>query len=97
MTKKPNQFLGRKKYLALAIPLLMAAQAQGVEFNMGQIEGSFDSQISMGSSWRVENQDSGITTAASGAPGNSDDGDRNYKNGDAFSQIVKGSHDLQFS
>ncbi|MEH6343480.1 MAG: DUF1302 domain-containing protein [Bermanella sp.] len=93
MTKKPNQFLGRKKYLALAIPLLMAAQAQGVEFNMGQIEGSFDSQISMGSSWRVENQDSVIT----GAQGNSDDGDRNYKNGDAFSQIVKGSHDLQFS
>ncbi len=93
MTKKPNQFLGRKKYLALAIPLLMAAQAQGVEFNMGQIEGSFDSQISMGSSWRVENQGSQIT----GAQGNSDDGDRNYKNGDAFSQIVKGSHDLQFS
>jgi len=93
MTKKPNQFLGRKKYLALAIPLLMAAQAQGVEFNMGQIEGSFDSQISMGSSWRVENQDSVIT----GAQGNSDDGDRNYKNGDAFSQIIKGSHDLQFS
>lgn len=93
MTKKPNQFLGRKKYLALAIPLLMAAQAQGVEFNMGQIEGSFDSQLSMGSSWRVENQGSQIT----GAQGNSDDGDRNYKNGDAFSQIVKGSHDLQFS
>jgi hypothetical protein len=97
MTKKPNQFLGRKKYLALAIPLLMAAQAQGVEFNMGQIEGSFDSQISMGSSWRVENQDSGITTTADGTRGNSDDGDLNYKNGDAFSQIVKGSHDLQFS
>ena len=97
MTKKPNQFLGRKKYLALAIPLLMAAQAQGVEFNMGQIEGSFDSQISMGSSWRVENQDSGITTTADGTQGNSDDGDLNYKNGDAFSQIIKGSHDLQFS
>ena len=93
MTKKPNQFLGRKKYLALAIPLLMAAQAQGVEFNMGQIEGSFDSQITMGSSWRVEDQGEVIT----GAQGNSDDGDRNYKNGDAFSQIVKGSHDLQFS
>ena len=93
MTKKPNQFLGRKKYLALAIPLLMAAQAQGAEFNLGQIEGSFDSQITMGSSWRVEDQGEVIT----GAQGNSDDGDRNYKNGDAFSQIVKGSHDLQFN
>ncbi len=95
--KKNSHFPGRKKYLALAIPLLMAAQAQGVEFNVGQIEGSFDSQISMGSSWRVENQDDGITTSVSGLPSNSDDGDRNYKNGDAFSQIIKGSHDLQFS
>ena len=97
MIKINDQFPGRKKYLTLAIPLLMAAQAQGVEFNMGQIEGSFDSQISIGSSWRVEDQDSGITTSVSGRSSNSDDGDRNYKNGDAFSQIIKGSHDLQFS
>ena len=89
--------LGRKKYLALAIPLLMAAQVQGVEFKMGQIEGSFDSQFTMGSSWRVEGQDSGITSTVEGAVGNSDDGDRNYKKGDAFSQIIKGSHDMQFS
>jgi hypothetical protein len=91
------KLLGRKKYLALAIPLLMAAQAQSIEFNMGQIEGSFDSQFTMGSSWRVEGQDSGITSTVEGASGNSDDGDRNYKKGDAFSQIIKGSHDFQFS
>ncbi len=97
MIKKTNQFPSRKTYLAFAIPLLMAAQAQAVQFNVGQIEGSFDSQITMGSSWRVEGQDDGITTSISGLPSNSDDGDRNYKNGDAFSQIIKGSHDLQIS
>ncbi len=93
---KPNS-LGRKKYLALAIPLLMAAQVQGVEFNLGQIEGSFDSQISMGSSWRVESQDAGLIVNADGQTSNSDDGNKNFKSGDAFSQIFKGSHDLQFS
>jgi len=89
--------LGRKKYLALAIPLLMAAQVQGVEFNMGQIEGNFDTQISMGSSWRVESQDESLIVNADGQVGNSDDGNKNFKSGDAFSQIFKASHDLQFS
>jgi len=89
--------LGRKKYLALAIPLLMAAQVQGVEFKMGQIEGTFDSQISMGSSWRIESQDESLIVNADGVVGNSDDGNKNFKSGDAFSQIFKASHDLQFS
>ncbi len=93
---KPNS-LGRKKILALAIPLLMAAQVQGVEFNYGEIEGSFDTQVSLGSSWRVESQDSNLTVNRDGTVANSDDGNKNFKSGDAFSQIFKASHDLQFS
>jgi len=93
---KPNS-LGRKKILALAIPLLMAAQVQGVEFNYGEIEGSFDTQISLGSSWRVESQDSNLLTNRDGTTANADDGNKNYEKGDAFSQIFKASHDLQFS
>mgnify|MGYP000001358588 FL=1 len=95
MTKN-NKVLGAKKYLALAIPLIMAAQAQGVEFNVGAIEGSFDSQLSLGSSWRVEGQDASLLTNTSGESSNSDDSNNNYNNGDAFSQIFKGNHDLQF-
>ena len=99
LTTKMRKIFGRKKYLAMAIPLLMAAQAQGVEFNLGQIEGSFDSQISIGSSWRVESQSDALLKNADGSDNisNSDDGNRNYKSGDAFSEIFKGSHDLQFS
>jgi len=93
---KPNS-LGRKKILALAIPLLMAAQVQGVEFNYGEIEGSFDTQVSLGSSWRVENQDSNLLVNRDGTTANADDGNKNYEKGDAFSQIFKASHDLQFS
>jgi hypothetical protein len=88
---------GPKKYLAIAIPFLMAAQAQGFEFRMGEIEASFDSQLSVGSSWRVEAQDPNLIADVNGGSGNSDDGNKNYKKGDAFSQIFKGSHDLQFS
>jgi len=84
--------LGRKKVLALAIPLIMAAQAQSFEFYTGGIEGSFDSEISMGSSWRVEAQDEQLL-----ANGNEEDGNANFSEGTAFSQVIKGSHDLQFS
>ncbi len=84
--------LGRKKYLAAMIPLIMAAQAQSFEFYSQGIEGSFDSEISMGSSWRVEAQDKSLLKN-----GNSEDGNANFSEGSAFSQIFKGSHDLQFS
>ncbi len=87
------------KYLALTIPLVLVAQAQGFDFNMGQIKGSIDSQLSVGSSWRVESQDQSLLTQADGSDliSNSDDSNRNYQDGDVFSQIFKGSHDLQFN
>ena len=100
-TKKILRSLGQKKYLAAAIPLIMAAQAQGFEFFMGDLEGSLDSQISMGSSWRMEDQDAdliqGIDASGGTNAANNNDGDKNFDNGDAFSQIFKGSHDLQVS
>ena len=58
--KKHQHSLGCKQALALIIPVIMTAQAQALEFNIGQIEGSFDSQLSMGSSWRVESQDAAL-------------------------------------
>jgi len=101
ISKKAFKAFGRKKYLAAAIPLIMAAQAQGFEFFMGDMEGSLDSQISMGSSWRTEGQDAGLIQGIDSSGGtnaqNNNDGDKNFDSGDAFSQIFKGSHDLQVS
>ncbi len=82
----------KKKYLPLAIPMALATQAQALEFYNGGLEGSFNSQLSLGSSWRVEDQDDFLK-----ASGNNEDGNSNFKNGDAFSQIFKGSHDLRLS
>ncbi|MEH6344297.1 MAG: DUF1302 domain-containing protein [Bermanella sp.] len=95
---KTHPNITKKKYLAVILPLAMAAQVQGFEFFMGEIEGSLDSQLSMGSSWRLEQQDSRLTQGISGTQTlaeNENEGDLNYEKSDIFSNIVKGSHDLQ--
>jgi len=94
MKKNQRSTLGKKKYLAAIIPIIMAMQSQGAEFYLGGIEGSIDSEISLGSSWRVEAQDSKYL---GGANASEDDGDANFSKGDAFSQVFKGSHELQFN
>ncbi len=90
MTTNFLKILGRKKPLTAAIALIMSAQAQGVEFYAAGAEINLDSQISVGSSFRLEKQDSGIIGNL-----NKNDGNSNYQKDDAFSQIFKGSHDLQ--
>ena len=89
-----------------SIGLLLATSAlshsaAAFEFTWGEVEGSFNSQISIGSSWRMEGQDPQLVT-----PGNSpgfglaststgDDGNLNFDDGDAYSLILKGVHDLE--
>lgn len=99
MKKNPNVF-ARKKLLAMAVPMLMFGQAQAVEFEFGEASLTVDTQLSIGSSWRMEKQnDNLIDYVGSGAPdaNTSNDGNLNYKEGDAFSQIFKGSHDFQLN
>ncbi len=82
----------RKKYLAAVIPLIMTVQAQGLDFYSGGFEAKLDTQISMGSSWRVEEAREGVLLDPNG-----DNGNANYQQDDAFSQVFKGSNDLQLS
>ncbi len=99
-SKKALNLLGQKRNLA-ALPLLIAVQAQAYNFYVDGFEGQIDSQISLGSSWRLENQDPEMVkdmefgVAINGANGN--DGNLNVDKGDAFSQVIKGSHDIQIS
>jgi len=99
-SKKVMQTRGRKKFLAAAIPLILAAQAQGVEFNFGEVEMSLDTQLTIGSSWRMEDRDPVLTQGITGSDTfsqNDNDGDNNFDKGDAFSQVFKGTHDFQIS
>ena len=55
--------------------LFHALPAQAVEFGSGDLQGSFDTTISHGLTWRVGERDDGLTGL------NSDDGGRNYGRG----------------
>lgn len=110
--------------IGAAISALTAPSAQAVTFNWGDIEGSFNSTFSYGSSWRVEKRDfdnqvgivnnphNGLDWTGYTAFGNtkylsselfamdgsySSNGDLAnlaWSKGDAFSQVVKGLHEL---
>ena len=100
----------QKKYFKttpIALALIVSghtAAPLAIEFNWGDIEGTFNSQLSAGSSWRVEDADAknlgtgnanakGLTGAVGNTP-TGDDGNLNYDKGDAFTQTIKGIHDL---
>ena len=85
---------------ALSLP------ASAVEFQWGDIEGSFNSQISIGASWRMESQDPRLVTfgnrpdiasnlSVGASTGTADDGNANFDDGDVYSLILKGVHDLE--
>jgi len=87
---------------ALAISAsLLAVPAVAVDFEWGDWEGSFNSQISLGSSWRMSDMEPRLVTPGN-APGfgtastsTADDGNLNFEDGDAYSLILKGIHDIQ--
>ena len=59
-----------------------------------------NSQLSIGSSWRLGDPDPRFIAAVnggSGATGTTDDGNLNFKKHDTFSKIIKGNHSFQLS
>lgn len=88
----------RPQALAAAVALGCCAQAQAVSFNIGEIEGQFDSSLSVGASWGMRDADSklvGTTNGGKGQASTGDDGRLNFKKGATFSKIFKGLHDLE--
>ena len=98
MTKTTRQGFFQPKTLALAVALGTAAPAYAVSFNIGEIEGQFDSSMSIGASWAMDSADMDLVGAANGGTGftqTGDDGRLNFKKGETFSKIFKGVHDLE--
>jgi hypothetical protein len=83
--------------IAICVALGLSNHASAVEFKIGDANAVLNSQISIGSSWRVENPDSALLKDVYGNYGNNDDANNNFKKGDTFSEIVKGVHDLEVS
>ncbi|WP_312197302.1 DUF1302 domain-containing protein [Stutzerimonas chloritidismutans] len=98
MTKTTRQGIFQPKSLALAVALGTAAPAYAVNFNIGEIEGQFDSSMSIGASWSTTDRDMdlvGINNGGTGYTQTGDDGRLNFKKGETFSKIFKGVHDLE--
>ncbi|HEF4760213.1 TPA: DUF1302 domain-containing protein [Pseudomonas putida] len=84
--------------LASTIALSIAGHAQAVSFNIGEIEGQFDSSLSVGASWSTQAPHQGYIGGHNGGSGLSqtgDDGHLNFEEGKTFSKIFKGIHDLE--
>ena len=98
MTKTKQIWRLAKLPLAVSLATTLAAPAFGVTFNIGEIEGQFDSSLSVGASWSVRGADKDLIGANNGGNGlsqTSDDGHLNFKKGETFSKIFKGIHDLE--
>jgi len=98
MTKTTPYWRLAKLPLAVSLASTLAAPAFGVTFNIGEIEGQFDSQLSVGASWSTEKADKdliGVNNGGRGLSQTSDDGHLNFKRGETFSKIFKGIHDLE--
>lgn len=81
----------------------LAAPAFAVKFDVGPFEGTFTSTFSVGASWRTEDPSKRVIS-----PGNTDgkgrassstadDGNLNYDQGDMYSFLWKGVHDLDLN
>ncbi|MGO4001653.1 DUF1302 domain-containing protein [Pseudomonas fluorescens] len=84
--------------LAVSLASSLVSPAFAVSFNIGEIEGQFDSSLSVGGSWSTSGSDSnliGVNNGGHGLSQTSDDSRLNFKKREAFSKIFKGIHDLE--
>lgn len=86
--------------LPLAISMTLPVPALAATFTIGEVRGQFDSQLSIGISRAMSSPNRDFIHPDNGGRASArttDDGRLNYKRGDNFSEIFKGSHDLELS
>lgn len=84
--------------LAIALTLAASSPAHAITWDTGDWAWSWDNTISYGISWRGEDPDPDLIGSSNG--GNApailtDDGNLNFDNGDIFSNIIKGTSELE--
>lgn len=106
MTRKTHQWQRWTKLpLAVAIAAGAAGQASAYSFYMGDVEAQFNTTLSAGAGWRVEDRDKRLIAQGNLGPefadtdvgastNNYDDGNLNFESGDTYSKIVKGNSEL---
>ncbi len=101
MTTRKQRFFPRH-ILTAAIASALGGQANAVNFSIGEIEGQFDSSLSIGASWAARSADPDFISnfnsqgeRGAASTRTADDGRLNFKKGETFSKIFKGVHDLE--
>jgi hypothetical protein len=106
--KTPRWHRIAKLPLAAAVAASVSAPVNAFQFFWGDVEGAFDTSLSAGAAWRVEDRDKRqlaqgnlgpefayTTTGAS--TNNYDDGNWNFDKGDTYTKRVKGTSELFLS
>ena len=97
-TQKQQVWRLAKLPFAIGLASVLAAPASAITFDLGEVEGTFDSSLSVGASWSTAKPDKRFIGNANGGTGftqTGDDGRLNFQRGKTFSQIFKGLHDLE--
>ncbi len=99
----PDMSPTRMPFKALPLALIVAAgvastsPAQALPFNVGDVEGQFDTNLTFTTLWGTDNADHRLVGASNGGSGHSslgDDGRLNFDRGQAFSKRLQGEHAL---
>ncbi|SOB78440.1 Protein of unknown function [Marinobacter sp. LV10R510-11A] len=106
MTRKNHQWQRWTRIpLAVAVAASMSGQASAYSFYVGDVEAQFNTTLSAGAGWRIQDQDSDliaqgnlgpqyVNTTTGSSTNNYDDGNLNFDKGDTYSKIVKGNSEL---
>ncbi|MCR4302070.1 MAG: DUF1302 domain-containing protein [Sulfuricaulis sp.] len=89
----------------LALVMLMALSASSThaisfESESGEVKGSFDTTLSLGATWRMQDRDPsliGITNGGTSRDVNSDDGNLNYNKNGVVYTAIKATHDFDLN
>ena len=84
--------------LSVLLAMLWGTPAAAFQFEFGDVDGSFDSTVSYGMSWRVADRDEDLVGIANGGNAysvNGDDGNLNYDEDKLISQVAKITSDLE--
>jgi len=85
-------------FLAIAVALAASSPAQALNWDTGDWAWSWDNTITYGISWRGEDRDPALIDPGNGGTGANimtDDGNLNFDNGDIFSNIIKGTSEME--
>ncbi|NNK37791.1 MAG: DUF1302 family protein, partial [Xanthomonadales bacterium] len=88
----------RACHVAIAAALAVSSPAHAVTWDTGDWSWSWDNTVTYGISWRGEDPDPaliGIGNGGTGAAILTDDGTLNFEKGDIFSNIIKGTSELE--